>query len=99
MCTKEIDIFCLPLCVRKRLASSVSQNVYERDVKPKTVDDEGMNVKKKDSTWELVVKVWNHSPLSLPLPHGQLEVESSEGSSSDGNTGPSNEDCTKPLLC
>ena len=37
MCTKEINIFCLPKCVRKRSTSSVSQNVYERDVKPKTV--------------------------------------------------------------
>ena len=54
----------------------------------------------RDTTWqavELGVAVRHHPPL--PLSTGQLEVESSEGSSSDGNTGPSNEDCTKPLLC
>ena len=31
MCTKEMRIFCLSKCVRKRLTSSVFLNVYKRD--------------------------------------------------------------------
>ena len=48
MCTKEINIFCLPKCVRKRLTSSVSLNVYERDwhlLSPKMCTKETSNPK------------------------------------------------------